>query len=322
MTELQDKLRKLRTLKDKTDAVLITSSDPTFTYFTGTKTEGGLFYYDFSKAWLITNEMEFGRLKKESFTGIKTDMMKREEIDKMIKGSRLGIHLENLSAMSFRKLGRIAKTTDITKNIEEARMIKTSGEIKKITEACRLSMKIFASVDKTGSEQEIKARIEYEIAKAGKERAFPTIVASGSRVQYPHHTAGKGSGFPLLIDFGLFNNHYCSDITRTDGSKYEGLLMKAIERAEEAAIVGANAADVDAAARKALGLKAKSFITSLGHGIGVEVHERPYIGPKSTDVIKEGMTFTIEPGIYMNGGLRIENDYLMTKKGSIKLSHL
>ena len=80
------------------------------------------------------------------------------------------------------------------------------------------------------------------------------------------------------------------------------------------------AKNLEIKARKMMGIHAKSFITSLGHGIGIEVHERPYISANSNDVLKEGMVFTIEPGFYKAGGLRIENDFVLTKDGCVNIT--
>jgi Xaa-Pro aminopeptidase len=173
--------------------------------------------------------------------------------------------------------------------------------------------------DRAGScdtEADLKKVIDKKIVSEGVENAFPTIVASGPNIRHPHHIAGKQrlTG-PLLMDLGVKVNGYCSDVTRTEGSRYQRIAAKALEAAQDAVKPGARASDIDKIARKALGRHQKHFITSLGHGVGLQIHEKPYISARNREVLKEGMIIAIEPGIYVPGGVRIENDILVTEDG-------
>jgi Xaa-Pro dipeptidase len=155
----------------------------------------------------------------------------------------------------------------------------------------------------------------------GSRPAFPTIVASGKNIRVPHHEPTiKKAKAPLLIDFGAKYNGYCSDITRTFGSRFENTILKVFDEVEKNLCPGAKASDIDAISRKTMGRYEKFFITGLGHGIGLDVHEKPWVSKNSTDILKEGMVFTIEPGIYVNNGIRIENDYLITKNSFKKIT--
>jgi Xaa-Pro aminopeptidase len=186
------------------------------------------------------------------------------------------------------------------------------------------------------SELELAARIEYEIKLGGGSGpSFDTIVAAGPRSSWAH---ARPSSKPLaknelvVFDQGAILRAYCSDLTRTvhlgrASSKVRGLYAAVLEaqRAAKAAIrPGVAAGVVDAAARKALkrvGL-AKYFTHSTGHGLGLEIHEMPRIGRGEETVLQEGMVITVEPGVYLDGigGIRIEDDVVVTKTGAVDLT--
>jgi len=219
----------------------------------------------------------------------------------------------------FRK---ISKTFDISKDLEIARMIKTNEEIKLIKKACTISKEIFNNTKFSGREEEVKRRIEILMQKHNVKESFPTIVASGSNVKIPHHIAGaKIVGNHFLVDWGVKYKGYCSDITRSFGSPHQKNMEKILDELYRMAVPGINASELDKFVRQRLGKNSKYFTTSLGHGIGIEIHEGPSIHSKSNDILEEGMVFTIEPGIYTADGLRIENDFVMGKKGLINLTN-
>ncbi len=178
-------------------------------------------------------------------------------------------------------------------------------------------------------ECEVAAEIEYVIKSKGAEGlAFDTIVASGPNAAYPHAIPGTKEvkeGETVVIDVGAKYCGYCADMTRTAivGSPPPEI-KKAIEAVNEAVLNavdkvadGVKAEEVDEAARSTLrkyGLD-KYFIHSTGHGVGIEVHEKPRLGKGSNEVVKEGMVITIEPGVYLHRryGVRIENMILVRK---------
>jgi Xaa-Pro aminopeptidase len=190
----------------------------------------------------------------------------------------------------------------------------------------------------------------------GRGSAFPPIVAVGERGALPHAPPTSrqlGDGSKVLIDWGA-DLLYKSDMTRTlrspfgtsptrrnkperVGYNFEelyGIVLEAQNAAIAAIRPGVKAKDVDAAARKVFaaaklkhrtGVKLETFFThGLGHGIGLEVHEAPRIRSNSEDVLEVGMVFTIEPGLYIPtwGGVRIEDDVLVTPNGATLLSSL
>jgi Xaa-Pro aminopeptidase len=245
--------------------------------------------------------------------------------------------------------------------VEAQRVIKDPGEVERIREAVKVAERAFrmftATLRETDTEKDMVDALEgYVRRSGGRATSFPPIVAVGERGALPHapptsRTLGDGS--KVLIDWGA-DLLYKSDMTRTLRSpfgtaptrrnKYERVgvdfneLYRIVLEAQNAALAaikpGVKAKDVDAAARKALGtvrsermkeLKlADHFTHGLGHGIGLEVHEAPRIRANSEDVLEAGMVVTIEPGVYIPGwgGIRIEDDVLVTHHGATLLTTL
>ncbi len=160
--------------------------------------------------------------------------------------------------------------------------------------------------------------------------AFPSIVAVGSSASKPHYKPGKKritSKLPMLFDSGLSCNNYKTDLTRmffTDriNQRFE-YCLKAVQEAQERAFsyirAGIQAKELDLLVRKFFRSKGLDsyFVHSLGHGIGLQVHEAPTISSNSEDVLEENMVFTVEPGLYIPGkfGIRIEDVVVVTKRG-------
>lgn len=182
------------------------------------------------------------------------------------------------------------------------------------------------------SELEIIAEIEYALKKKGiREMSFQTMVLSGSKTASPHGNPGLDkikTGDLVLFDLGVVHEGYCSDITRTVAYKQINEQQKNIyQTVLEAQKKAIQAANVEDAAGK-MDQTARSYISEngygdyfthrIGHGIGVDVHEYPSLTATNDLVLKEGMSFTIEPGIYYPGvgGVRIEDALFMTKKGA------
>ncbi len=318
MSQLKSRLKKLDHLSERMDAIAIFNSercaDPNFFYFTNTDVSG-IFYYDFSKPVIYTNEMELSRARKTS----RVKNITTQKID-FGRNRKIGINKSFTLADTFEN---IKKTENISKQLEEIRVIKNRYEIQCISKACGISKKIFYIVQdeiKNTTEIELAALIDTLIAKNGCQPAFPTIVAAGSNVVYPHHRpTTKKLTEPILLDFGAKYRGYCSDISRTIGSPYTRILERIIEDTESIIKKNVKAADLDVFVRRELGKLEKHFIHGLGHGFGVAVHERPWISRGSTDVLKNGMVFTIEPGVYLKGGCRIEHDYVLNEGGVRRL---
>ena len=188
------------------------------------------------------------------------------------------------------------------------------------------------------AEYEVAAEIDYFLRRRGvQETSFTTIIASGSNAAFSHHSPGRRrlrDGDPVICDFGVFWKGYCSDITRTyfvGGSpapkwrQRYAMVLEANQRSQNALRHGAVAQDVDGAGRNFLGSNGvgKHFVHGTGHGFGHEIHEWPSITYGQKTVLQQGMTVTIEPGLYFprQGGIRIEDDLLVTRSGSEALTH-
>jgi len=229
--------------------------------------------------------------------------------------------------------------------IERLRMIKDAHEIEMLRSGGMLlsavAVDVLEDVKAGLSEQALAAKIDWRIKSAGFERcSFETIVASGPNSALPHaHPGGRllREGDLVVLDFGGVYGGYCVDLTRTvslgrpdaEMQRVHGAVLEAQKAAMAVVRPGVRAGDIDAAARGALGRHklAEAFGHSTGHGLGVEIHEAPRIGPRREatgdapappdDAIEPGMVFTIEPGAYLPGwgGVRIEDDVLVTSDG-------
>lgn len=238
------------------------------------------------------------------------------------------------------RLGKRVRWADDAGVVENLRAIKSRSELAIMRDAAILISRVFTKVlprIRPGiTELEVAARIEYEIKLlGGSGPSFETIVAAGPRSSWAH---ARPSSKPLaknelvVLDHGAILRAYCSDLTRTvhvgcASAKIRGLydaVLNAQQAAKEAIRPGITAGDVDAAARESLRRSrlAKFFTHSTGHGLGLEVHEMPRIGRGEPTVLQEGMVLTVEPGVYLDGvgGIRIEDDVVVTKTGAVDLT--
>jgi Xaa-Pro aminopeptidase len=228
--------------------------------------------------------------------------------------------------------------------VESERVVKDEAEIATLKEAGRrlgCATAEAASLARVGrSEIDVAGDLDALLRRWGFERpAFETIVASGPNSALPHARPGRrvlSEGDGVVLDLGGVYDGYCVDLTRTVelgdvGADFRRLFV-AVAEAHQAAISavrpGAKASSVDDAARAALGRYGLegAFGHGTGHGLGLEVHEEPRIGRPlagQPDLeLQPGMVFTIEPGVYVEGvgGVRIEDDVLVTDSGCVVLT--
>jgi Xaa-Pro aminopeptidase len=228
--------------------------------------------------------------------------------------------------------------------VESERVVKDDSEIAILTEAGRrlgTAVAEAASIARAGrTELEVAGELDSLLRRIGFERpAFETIVASGPNSALPHARPGRRAlraGDGVVLDFGGVYDGYCVDLTRTvelgdAGGDFRRLFV-AVTEAQQAAIAavrpGVQASAVDGAARTALGRYGleDAFGHGTGHGLGLEVHEEPRIGRplggQADLILQPGMVFTIEPGVYIEGlgGVRIEDDVLVTEQGCVVLT--
>lgn len=214
--------------------------------------------------------------------------------------------------------------------MRELRMRKDREEIRLMEKAAQVVDDVFEEILAMNligmSERELALKIELMIRERSDGISFEPIVASGENGANPHHAPGERKlkkGDLVILDYGAKWESYCSDITRTIalGKPDEKLLeiYEVVKNAQESAFQtvreGITAREVDKAAREYIAKAgySKYFTHRTGHGLGLDVHEEPYIGPDRELVLENGMTFTIEPGIYLPGlgGVRIEDDVMV-----------
>jgi Xaa-Pro aminopeptidase len=225
--------------------------------------------------------------------------------------------------------------------VERGRLVKDDDEVAAIRAAATLASEALAEVLPTvrpgQAEFEIGARLEAALRRRGSEwHPFQTIVASGPRSALPHaRTSARtvGAGEWLLLDFGAQVDGYCADLTRTvvvGGRADErqrlvyGIVLEAQRRALANVRPGQTGREGDALARDVIASRGygDAFGHSLGHGLGLEVHEAPRLSPTAEAALVAGAVVTIEPGIYLPGwgGVRLEDDVQLAERGPVVLS--
>ncbi|MDO8428881.1 MAG: Xaa-Pro peptidase family protein, partial [Candidatus Diapherotrites archaeon] len=295
------------------------------------------------KPSLITSDLDHGtvsKMKEFSVHNVKT----KKEFDIFLKnnlqGNSIGLDLNAFSVNEFarfRKWFKGKKLMDVSKELRELRNIKTKKELKFIQKACRITENALAQVPelfkKGMTEKNLGLELECIMRSKGADSAlaYPSIIASQGNAGIPHHVTGdkKISSGWLLLDVGCRYKNYCSDLSRTffvgkstehDRSLYN-LVFHAKESAEKYLKENAIAKDLYFQAETVLQEKKWNMKHSLGHGVGLEVHDTPdRMGPDSNWKLKTGMVVTIEPGIYWNtGGIRLEDTHAVLKNGFKKL---
>ncbi len=256
----------------------------------------------------------------------------------------IGYESRHLSVELYRFLtrGRDANWTALKDPVESLRMRKEESEIRAMEEAAvAASGALLGAVSKGlkgRTEKEIAADLERDMLVLGAEEpSFRTIVAAGPRSALPHaeptdRRIGRGEG--VVVDFGARRRGYCSDETVTflpaRPSPSLRRMFDAVRRAQDQGIrrVGPRVPcrDVDAAVRESLDRSGylKYFVHSTGHGVGLDIHERPSLSPRSRDRLDEGMVVTVEPGVYIPGvgGIRIEDMVRVTAGGRERVTYL
>lgn len=257
----------------------------------------------------------------------------------------LGIEEDNLTVAEHKAVKKHFKKVKHFE-IGQLRSIKGKWEIEKIKKSCEVGdlafQQILRKIKVGATEKQIAQELEKFIKEKGAEFSFPAIVAFGKSSSVPHHQTGntvladEKSQF-ILLDFGVKLETYCSDMTRTiffgKLSERQKRIYETVLEAQQKAIDFINAgiksskqlkaSEVDKVARDYIISKGYPTIPhSVGHGIGLDVHEHPSLSPKSKDILKDGMVFSIEPGIYIPdfGGVRIEDLFVFEKTGLRQLT--
>ncbi len=336
------------------DALLVTHL-PNLTYLTGLRSSAGAALVSASATRLIVDSRYLTVAKgltepqpsPRSLQVVLVGQSYDEEIyQELVKlgVARVGIEAAHFTVHRWDWLVRRLDGTGVTLvpvegMVEGLRLLKDGNEIERFRTAAALLVGVVEPVLRAvrfgRTEREIAADVEMELASAGfDDRAFPTIVASGTNSALPHAQPSRrcvDHSDLVLVDFGGIYEGYHVDLSRTvcvgeptdEARRLHAAVLAAQTAAIEAVRPGVPASEVDSAARETLaryGL-AEAFGHSTGHGLGLEIHEAPRIGrvgESGADVVLEqGMVFTIEPGVYVPGvgGVRIEDDVVVTPDG-------
>ena len=274
---------------------------------------------------------------------IQSELSLPEFIAKSVKDSnyvRVGFEAKKVSHETFKKYFDEIKVEwiDASDFIPKLRRTKDFQEVELIRKAAKIGREAYGKVLKIAhegmTETEFEIKLMQEIKLLGAEKGWAHddfIVASGKRSAMCHAPATLKKfelGDSITVDYGAMVEGYMSDITRNfaigkvNGEllKINDILLKAHKEAAKALRPGISGRDVDEVARKIISDSGygENFLHGLGHGLGLEVHEAPRLSRSSKDILQIGDVVTIEPGIYIEGlgGLRIEDDYLITEDGS------
>lgn len=256
------------------------------------------------------------------------------------RGAVVALELDDMAVVSYRALSSMLEENgysvrDVEGRVKAYRKNKDSRELDCLRQAAAIAdAALSAALGKFESgmtEAALKAEIDYQVLlRGGEGAAFPTIVASGLNGSFPHAGASDkviAANELVTIDFGAIWNGYCSDMTRTvwfgELSEADAKLVREVAAAQSRAVAaarpGITTGDLDEVARASLreaGL-ADYFIHSLGHGVGLDVHETPTLRSGETEMLGEGEVITIEPGVYLPGrtGCRIEDTIVLGSDG-------
>jgi Xaa-Pro aminopeptidase len=342
----RDKIRR-QVVKQRLDAVLI-SNPINVRYLTGF-TGGDSFLLMKRSGDILISDGRFTIQIKEECSGLDVYIrsnactLHKATAKQLGKTGKLGLEADSLTLTGKEQIATEIPAWELVptqKLVEELRQVKDRAEIdairKAIDIACSAFLDIRDNIDAKQSEMEISNDLEYRMRLfEAEEKSFPSIVCAGQRAALPH---GSPSSLKLeeqshlLIDWGAVSGGYKSDLTRvlifSPKDKKLRSIYETVRNAQETAInavkPGKTCGEIDAVARaiiKDAGF-GRNFNHGLGHAIGLEIHESPRFTVDNNTVLKPGMVMTVEPGIYLKGwgGVRIEDDILITKTGCEVLS--
>lgn len=261
-----------------------------------------------------------------------------------VSAQRIGVEGRRIRFLEIQLLDG-AELSNADRVFAQLRMQKDATEVAAIRRAVAIAQTAFAEtlprVKPGTTEAAVAAELVAQLLRNGSEPELPfsPIVATGANGGIPHAIPGErtfAAGDLVVIDWGASHEGYFSDITRTvavSGAPVHADLLAAYEAVRAANEAGRNAVrpgvtgqEIDHATRQVIvdaGL-GEYFTHRTGHGLGLECHEEPDMSPVSEEPLKVGMTFTIEPGVYLPGlgGIRIEDDMVVTDNGGLSLTEL
>ena len=329
-------MESAREIFEKTGAdAMLTAAPDLRKYLTGFQSTFGYVYTDREESVFFTDpryaEMAEQVLRDSPFR-VRIVRSEKEVLAyaKERKASTLAVPCERITVPEYARLKENGFTvTDSMPYLRESMMVKSPYELGCIAKACEIAedalLAVMGQMREGMTENETAALVEYEMRLHGAEdRSFETIAAFGRNSSVPHHhpdSTRLEKGMLVLIDFGCLYHGYCSDCTRTflfgkgsgqdEIAKAYGAVYGAHMAAAETIREGMTGKEADAVARNYLADRGldRFFTHSLGHGIGVNIHEDPYLSPSGNTALRNGMVFSDEPGVYFEGkfGIRIED---------------
>jgi Xaa-Pro aminopeptidase len=319
--------------KEKLDCILLFNRDPAYDYFAKKETEAPILLVKKNKIIAYASHLE--KIKSKKFSAFYFKNYK-EDFSKLIKKERIKKVGFNKEKIGLKQLFFLKKnfsvSKDVSSKIKELREKKTKEELILIRKACKFTDEIFSEIVKKfnfKTEKEVEKFILKRIIDFECEPSFHPIVACEKNAAVPHHdNSGKLKNGFLVIDFGLRYKGYCSDMTRTlylgkpkkDDKELFEKVLKINEECIKKLSAGLKTKEIHNHAIKLFEKDSKYFIHSLGHGVGVEVHEPPFLSVKSEEKLQKGNVVTIEPGYYNAAkkiGIRIEDMIFLGDKKEI-----
>ncbi len=334
---------KIKCLREKMKLLeidgMIISNPINIEYITGVYAEGTLIINDkdnifITDARYIEDVNSTITISDEINVRDQANIPENEYISFFANCPRVGIEENYISYSKYQNLVRIYRLKEAVETnnlIEKMRTIKDDNEIAKIRRACEITDNCFTHLleyIKVGmTERQIAFEIEkYFIENGANGLAFDTIVASGENSSKPHAVPTNRkiqSGDNITIDFGAKYKGYCSDMTRTifvgsvsdEVRNLYNFILEGQLRATNKIKDGVDGKSVARGVQIEYNARNFELIHALGHGVGLEVHELPYLSYRSSQILKENMVVTNEPGIYVPEkiGIRIEDTILVNK---------
>lgn len=338
-----------RMLRDDLDALYV-GARPNVRYLCGFTGSAGHLLITQDAVTLFTDS-RYEVQAADQTSGVEVAVGKRDSLLDLLDSLQerrirvLGYERNRLSLVDFERLRaargrrRLVATEDL---VEDLRIVKSDAEIEAIRRSVKLNStaleKVFAAVRPSWTENRTAGELDYWMRRLGAAGAsFPTIVASGAHSALPHASPRDeklGKNRLILIDQGADLAGYASDMTRiasfgdpgAEARKIHSAVSRALEAAVATVRTGVSTRAVDQAARRSLaadGLE-RLFTHSIGHGVGLEIHEAPFFRRGSDQAIRlrSGMVVTVEPGVYVPGmgGVRIEDIVVVRPQGIERLT--
>ncbi len=346
-------IERLRTkLAEKNIEGAVICSDVNRRYFTGMKSSAGTLLVFPDAAYLI---IDFRYIEKAKATVKDCEVILQKpakgvytQIQELCDKHGVGSLSVEADRMTLAEADRLSEEIDCTLEMSDAlsdcvnavRLIKTPEELEKMIAAQRIAeqglLHMFEFVHEGVTEKQIQLELDYYMLSHGAEAlSFDTIALSGVNTSMPHGVPSDKpvkKGEFVLLDFGATVDGYHSDMTRTfcvgepdeEMKKVYNIVLEAQLKGISAVKAGIKGCELDAVARDYIASQGygEAFGHSLGHGVGIEIHENPYAASSSDDVLYENSVVTVEPGIYLEGkfGVRIEDFVIVKPDGCVNMT--